>query len=100
MIGWKRFMTRAKIEDTSLAARVAATTAEHFTTGKPANKHERLRLRNVEELTIHFFALNVDKLANALGDGVSWCCHPQMFTIIGFTPLETTGCTHETLENL
>src|SRR5579875_2925885 len=92
-------MTGAKIKDLAPTTCVATAAAENFAPTKPAHKHQRLRLGNIEMLSVHLLVLKFNVLAQPLGDWMTRSNNPQTLMIIGLTPFQIARSPHQLTED-
>ena len=100
MVGRQRLMSGSEVEDSSSPAGIAAAVAKYLAASKPTQKNQGLWLRYIEKFAIHLFTLDVEVLAYAYGNGMSWGGYPQAFTIIRFAPFQAATAAHETFKDL
>src|SRR5258708_2655162 len=92
-------MARTEEEDAPLPARETAAAAEHLTAFERAQKHQFIRLRDIEILPVHLLFGNLEDRRHALRDGVSGIDRPDRLAVV-IAPAEGAGRSHEAGEYL
>ena len=81
-------MSRPEVEDLAQTARVRAATAEDLAALEPADHDQLVRRRNIEQLTVHLFALDIDVLRQTLRDRVTRIDDPDSLVVVRLPPLQ------------
>src|SRR5216683_222442 len=98
MIGGKRFVAGAEIENLALPTRITAAAAEDLAAAEPADQDQAFRLVNIEVLAVHLFVLQLKVFSNACDNRVTRLYHPQALMIIALAPSQIARGAQQTPE--
>ena len=94
MIGGMGFMAGAEVEYFAFAPYVTAAAPENLAAFEPAHKNQGLGIRDIKELTVHFFMRKFEVFRQAFGYRMAGMGDPEPFLLSCFPPGKYAGGAH------